>query len=237
MLNQGLTALEIAKRMELPPALERAWHTHGYYGSASHNIKAIYQRYLGWFDGKSAHRWEHPPAEAARRHVDFMGGTDEVLRRARRSFAVADFRWIIQVVNHVVFTEPDNADARTLQADAFEQLGYGSENGTWRNFYLLGAYELRNRPDGTPTTSASPDMMAVLTLDQLFDALAIRVDGPRSRDADIANRWNIHGQEPVALRLRNAVLTHVTGTGPAAGDPHVEISVDLTHCAPSCSAP
>ncbi|MEU9976942.1 alkyl sulfatase dimerization domain-containing protein [Streptomyces sp. NPDC051014] len=228
MLNQGLTGPEIAERMELPPALERAWHTHGYYGSVSHNTKAIYQRYLGWFDGNPAHLWEHPPVEAAERYVEFMGGADEVLRRARQSYADGDHRWVAQVVGHVVFADPDHAEARALQADALEQLGYGSENGTWRNFYLMGAYELRNGPVGTPTVTASPDVIAALTLEQLFDSLAIRVDGPRSWDADITVRWNITGGDTVTMRLRNGVLTHVTGTGPAAADPDVEIGLTET---------
>ncbi|CAL9302601.1 alkyl/aryl-sulfatase [Streptomyces sp. SudanB182_2057] len=225
MLNQGLTGLEIAEEMRLPPALERAWHTHGYYGSVSHNTKAIYQRYLGWFDGNPAHLWEHPPVESAKRYVEFMGGADEVLRRARQSFAAGDFRWVAQVVDHVVFADPDNAEARTLQADALEQLGYGSENGTWRNFYLMGALELRHGSVGTPTVTASPDVLAALSLEQLFDALAIRVDGPRSWDADITVRWNPTGGEPVTQRLRNGVLTHVTGTSPAAAEPDTEITL------------
>ncbi|MFG2966263.1 MULTISPECIES: alkyl/aryl-sulfatase [unclassified Streptomyces] len=223
MLNQGLTGPEIGERMALPPALERAWHTHGYYGSVSHNTKAIYQRYLGWFDGNPAHLWEHPPTESARRYVDFMGGADEVLRRARRSYADGDFRWVAQVVGHVVFADPDHAEARELQADALEQLGYGSENGTWRNFYLMGAYELRNGPVGTPTVTASPDVLAALTLDQLFDSLAIRVDGPRSWDADITVRWNVKDGTPVTIRLRNGVLTHGTG-----GDSTPDVEFTLT---------
>ncbi|MCL3993126.1 alkyl/aryl-sulfatase [Streptomyces lavenduligriseus] len=225
MLNQGLTGLEIAEEMRLPPALERAWHTHGYYGSVSHNTKAIYQRYLGWFDGNPAHLWEHPPVASAKRYVEFMGGADEVLRRARQSFAAGDFRWVAQVVNHVVFADPDNAEARALQADALEQLGYGSENGTWRNFYLMGALELRHGSVGTPTVTASPDVLAALSLEQLFDALAIRVDGPRSWDADITVRWNVTGGEPVTQRLRNGVLTHVRGTSPDAAAPDTEITL------------
>ncbi|MFF3559494.1 alkyl sulfatase dimerization domain-containing protein [Streptomyces sp. NPDC002574] len=205
--------------MELPPALERARHTHGYYGSVSHNTKAIYRRYLGWFDGNPAHLWEHPPVEAARRYVEFMGGAHEVLRRARQSFADGDFRWVAQVVDHVVFAEPDNAEARTLQSEALEQLGYGNENGTWRNFYLMGALELRHGSVGTPTDTASPDILAALTLDQLFDALAIRIDGPRSWDADIAVRWNVAGRDPVTLHLHNGVLRRLPATGPAAPAP------------------
>ncbi|AJP05938.1 alkyl sulfatase [Streptomyces cyaneogriseus subsp. noncyanogenus] len=225
MLNQGLTGPEIAEQIQLPPALERAWHTHGYYGSVSHNTKAVYQRYLGWFDGNPAHLWEHPSTESARRYVEFMGGAGEVLRRARQSYADGDFRWVAQVVDHVVFADPDNAEARALQADALEQLGYGSENGTWRNFYLMGALELRHGPVGTPTATTAPDLLAALTLEQLFDSLAIRIDGPRAWDADITVRWNPTGGEPVTLRLYNGVLTHVTGGGPAAAEPDVEITL------------
>jgi alkyl sulfatase BDS1-like metallo-beta-lactamase superfamily hydrolase len=225
MINEGLTALEIAERIEMPPALERAWHTHGYYGSVSHNAKAIYQRYVGWFDGNPAHLWEHPPVGSAQRYLEFMGGAPEVLRRARQSYADGDFRWVAQVVNHVLFADPDNTEARKLQADALEQLGYGSENGTWRNVYLMGALELRHGSVGTPTSTVAPDLLAALALGQLFDALAIRVDGPRSWDADITVRWNLMGGKSMTMRLRNGVLTHVTGTGPAAGDPDVEITL------------
>lgn len=225
MLNQGLTPLEIAETIQMPPALERAWHTHGYYGSVSHNTKAIYQHYLGWFDGNPAHLWEHPPAEAAARYVDFMGGADAVLRRARDSYAAGDFRWVAQVVNHVLFADPDNTDARALQADALEQLGYGSENGTWRNFYLTGALELREGPVGTPTVTASPDFLRVLPLGQLFDSLAIRVDGPRSWHTDLAIRFRVRDADPITLRLRNGVLGHTTGAAPDGRDPDTEIAL------------
>ncbi|MEV6579074.1 alkyl sulfatase dimerization domain-containing protein [Streptomyces sp. NPDC051582] len=227
MINQGLTGPEIAEEMRLPPALERAWHTQGYYGSVSHNAKAVYQRYMGWFDGNPARLWAHPPTEAAVRYVDFMGGAEEVLRRARQSYAQGDFRWVAEVVGHVVFADPDHAGARALQADALEQLGYGSENGTWRNFYLTGAHELRHGPVGTCATTASEDLINTLTLDQLFDSLAIRVDGPSSWDADVTVRWRFtDGGDPSTLRLKNGVLTHVRGLGPAAGEPDVEIALD-----------
>ncbi|MEU8508553.1 alkyl sulfatase dimerization domain-containing protein [Streptomyces brevispora] len=226
MLNQGMTPLEIAEEMTVPPALERAWNTHGYYGSVSHNVKAAYQHYLGWFDGNPAHLWEHPPTEAAKRYVDFMGGADAVLRRARESFAGGDFRWVAQVVNHVLFADPGNPDARTLQADALEQLGYGSENGTWRNFYLTGALELRVGSVGTPTSTVAPDLLAALTLDQLFDSLAIRVDGPRCWDADLTIRFNPRDADPVTVRLRNGVLVHTTGTTPAAAAPGLDITLE-----------
>ncbi len=209
MLNQGRTGSEIAEDIALPPALENTWHTHGYYGSVSHNVKAIYQRYMGWFDGNPAHLWEHPPVESAKRHVEFMGGADEVLAKARKSFEQGDFRWVAQVVNYVVFADPDNPAARELLADTYEQLGYGAECGTWRNFFLMGAYELRNGSVGTPTTTAATDIVAALTVDQLFDAVALRVDGPASWDAHIIIDWVFTDeQRRHRTELRNGLLVH-----------------------------
>ena len=189
MMNQGYVGAEIAELIELPPALEAAWHTTGYYGSVSHNVKAIYQRYLGWFDGNPAHLWEHPPVEQAVRYVEFMGGADAALAQAEESFAAGDFRWVATVVNHVIFADPTNAAARELQARTFEQLGFGAENGTWRNFFLTGAHELRHGNVGTPASTASADLLAVLTVDQLFDSVKIRVNGPRSWHEHVVIDW------------------------------------------------
>ncbi|AHH16923.1 alkyl/aryl-sulfatase-like protein [Nocardia nova SH22a] len=218
-LNKGATGIEIAETITLPPALEAAWNTHGYYGSVSHNVKAIYQRYMGWFDGNPATLWQHPPIESAKRHVEFMGGADAVVAKARESFAAGDFRWVAQVLNYVIFAEPEHAEARALQADTFDQLGYGSENGTWRNFFLMGAYELRNGSVGTPTVASAPDIAAALTVEQLFDAVALRVDGPKAWAADITIDWRITDENIVhRVHLRNGVLVHfdVTGEVPAA---------------------
>ena len=178
MLNKGFVGSEIAEQMTLPPALENAWSTHGYYGSVSHNVKAIYQRYLGWFNGNPAQLWEHTPVEKAKRYVDLGGGADAVVANGQAAFDTGDYRWAAEVLSHVVFAEPDHTPARELLADTLEQLGYGSENGTWRNFYLSGAYELRNGQFGTPTVTASPDMVAQLSPDMLFDAMAVQVNGP-----------------------------------------------------------
>ncbi len=178
MLNQGMVGSEIAEAIVLPPALEQSWATRGYYGSVNHNVKAVYQRYLGWFDGNPAHLWEHPPVESAVRYVEFMGGAEAVVAKARESFDAGDLRWVVTVLNHVLFANPDHAAAQELQAAAFTQLGYGAENGTWRNFFLSGATELRDGNFGTPTASASPDILAALGIGQVFDALAIRVNGP-----------------------------------------------------------
>ncbi|MFQ6328145.1 alkyl/aryl-sulfatase [Nocardia sp. CWNU-33] len=209
LLNQGYVGDEIAEMIALPPATENAWHTHGYYGSVSHNVKAIYQRYMGWFDGNPAHLWEHSPVESAQRHVEFMGGADEVLRKAQVSYDAGDYRWVAQVVNYVIFADPTNTAAKALQANTFEQLGYGSENATWRNFYLSGAYELRNGTFGTPSKPDSPSVLAALTVEQIFDVWALRVDGPKAWDRRAVVDWHISDENRIhRLELRNGLLTH-----------------------------
>jgi alkyl sulfatase BDS1-like metallo-beta-lactamase superfamily hydrolase len=212
LLNKGHTGAEIAEMIELPPSLARESHCREYYGSISHNVKAIYQRYMGWFDGNPAHLWEHTPVAKAQRYVEFMGGSEAVLARARESFAAADYRWVAEVVGHVVFAEPDNVAARQLQADALEQLGYGAENATWRNFFLMGAKELREGISGTPTAAAPPDIVANLSVAQLLDAMAIRLDGPRAWEKQLRIDWLVTApDEEHALTLRNGVLSHRRG--------------------------
>jgi alkyl sulfatase BDS1-like metallo-beta-lactamase superfamily hydrolase len=209
MLNQGLVGSEIAEAMQLPPVLEQAWHARGYYGSVSHNVKAIYQRYMGWYDGNPAHLWEHPPIERAQRYVAAMGGADAVLTGARQAIEAGDLRWAVEILDHLIFAEPALETARTLQADAFEQLGFGSENGTWRSAFLAAATELREGAFGTPTSADSPDFMAALSPEQVFDAIAIRVDGPRSWHVSLSLGIVLADtDERYRLDLRNGVLVH-----------------------------
>jgi alkyl sulfatase BDS1-like metallo-beta-lactamase superfamily hydrolase len=207
-LNQGHTGIEIAETFQMPPALEKAWHTHGYYGSVSHNVKAVYQRYMGWFDGNPARLWQHPPEASAPRYVAAMGGVDRVVELARSAFDEGDFRWAATLLDHVIFTDEYHGAARDLYAHTLEQLAYGAENAVWRNFFLSGAAELRDGNFGTPT-KAAPTMLAQLTPDQMFDALAINVNGPRAWDlnlaidvtfADVATNYRVS--------LRNGVLVH-----------------------------
>ena len=212
LLNKGYTGAEIAEAIELPPSLAREWHCREYYGSISHNTKAIYQRYMGWFDGNPAHLWEHPPAEQSRRYVEFMGGAEAVLAKARESFEAGDYRWVAEVVNRVVFADPENREARELQADALEQLGYGAENASWRNFFLMGAKELREGVSGTPTSSAPPDVLAHLTVSQLLDAMAVRLDGPRAWEHHLQIDWVVTDpDEQHSIVVRNGVLSHRPG--------------------------
>jgi alkyl sulfatase BDS1-like metallo-beta-lactamase superfamily hydrolase len=213
LLNLGHTGPEIAEMLELPPALEQSWSTHGYYGSVSHNVKAIYQRYMGWYDGNPARLWQYPPREKAKRYVEFMGGADEAVAKARRSFEAGDLRWAAEVLDHVMFAEPGHAEAKQLLADVFEQLGFGSENGTWRCEFLSAATELRAGNFGTPTQTVSLDIVAHLSPEMLFDALAIQIDGPKAWDLDLAIRWDLpdHGAA-YRTTVRNGVLTYVKGS-------------------------
>ena len=185
-LNQGFTGIEIAEDFAMPPALDKAWHAHGYYGSVSHNVKAVYQRYMGWFDGNPGRLWQHPPEAAAPRYVAAMGGIDKVVEIAQQAFDEGDFRWAATLLDHAIFTDENHDGARQLYADTLEQLAYGSETATWRNFFLAGATELRDGNFGTPTQTASTSMAAQLTPEQMFDVLAISVNGPRAWDLDIA---------------------------------------------------
>lgn len=216
LVNQGLTGPQAAEAVRLPPALEDAWHARGYYGSVSHNVKAVYQRYMGWYDGNPAHLWQLPAPESSRRYVAWMGGADAVVTRARSAFDEGDLRWVVEVLDHVVQSEPDHAAARTLLADAHEQLGFGSENGTWRSVYLSAAHELRHGAFGTPASTASAEVVAKLTVDQLLDGLAIRVDAPRCWDERIDLDLEVDGDTAVRVTLRNGVLVHGgSARGPA----------------------
>lgn len=209
LLNQGYTGAEIAEMFEMPPALDKAWHTHGYYGSVSHNVKAIYQRYMGWFDGNPARLWPHPPEVLASRYVDAMGGVDRVVELARQAFDSGDFRWAATLLDHAVFTDSTHGDARQLYADTLEQLAYGAENATWRNFFLSGAAELRDGNFGTATQTTSQSLLSQLTPEQIFDTLAISVNGPRAWDLDLALDITLTDLDTnYRLTLRNGVLVY-----------------------------
>ena len=218
MMNQGYVGSEIAETLEMPPALVAAWHTHGYYGSVSHNVKAVYQRYLGWYEGNPARLWPHPPEESGRRYVAAMGGVEAAVRVAGEAFAEGDYRWAAQLLDHVLFADPSHQGARSLQADTFEQLGYGTENGTWRCAYLAGATELRDGQFGTPTTAASGDLLAALTVTQIFDSIAVRVDGPRAWDHRVTISWTFTDEDTsYVTELRNGALNHHTVPAPWPG--------------------
>ncbi len=208
-LNQGHTGVEIAENFTMPPALEQAWHTRGYYGSVNHNVKAVYQRYMGWFDGNPGRLWPHPPEQAGPRYVAAMGGIDRVVQLAQEAFDAGDFRWAATLLDHAIFTDEDHAGARTLYADTLEQLGYGAECATWRNFFLSGSTELRTGNFGTPVSTQAPTMLSQLTPEQMFDVLAISVNGPRAWNLDLALDVTFADLGAnYRLTLRNGVLVY-----------------------------
>ncbi|MFE9428343.1 alkyl/aryl-sulfatase [Kitasatospora sp. NPDC006697] len=218
LMNKGYVGAEIAEMIEMPPALQAAWHTHGYYGSVSHNVKAVYQRYLGWYSGHPADLWEHPPVETAKRYVDCMGGVDQVLSKARAYAVDGDLRFAAQLLKHAVFAAPESTEAKSRLADVFEQLGFGAENGTWRNCYLVGAHELRHGV--IPTGIHASSLMGALTVPQFFDSLAIRVDGPKAWDLRIVTDWHFTDlDERYRLTLTNGVLSYTALATAGANTP------------------
>jgi alkyl sulfatase BDS1-like metallo-beta-lactamase superfamily hydrolase len=172
--NHGHNATEIAEMLTLPPEFREHSHLAGYYGHLAHNIKAVFQRYLSWYDGNPANLWKLPPVEGGQRYVRAMGGAEALLAAAQRSFDEGDYRWVAELLNHLVFADPSNTAARELQADTFEQLGYQSESATFRNAYLTGAQELRNGtlPSRPVRRTGYQDAM---TVEQMFDTLAVRL--------------------------------------------------------------
>lgn len=224
MINKGMTGAEIAEVIELPPAITNTWSTHGYYGSVFHNVRAVYQRYMGWFDGNPARLWAHAPQAAAERHVAALGGVDRTVELAQNAYDTGDFRWAATLLDYAVFTDSDHAGARSLYADTLEQLAYGSENGTWRNFFLSGATELRQGNFGTPVGANSPTIMAQLSPEQIFDSIAITVDGPRAWDLDLAFDITFTDlARSYHLTLSNGVLIHLERTPDGSAPLHLTL--------------
>ena len=220
LLNHGLTATEIAETIRLPKSLDGAWHARGYYGHIRHNVKAIYQKYLGWYDANPANLDPLPPVEAGKKFVEYMGGADAILGRAKKDFDKGEFRFIAQALSHLVFAEPDNAAARAMLADTFEQLGYLAESSTWRNAYLFGAQELR---EGIPKAPGRPPMpretLAALRTGQLWDMLGVRLNGPKAEGKHIVLNWAFTDTgEKFALTLENCALTYAEGVQASNAD-------------------
>src|ERR1700716_1228743 len=220
LLNHGLTATEIAETIRLPKSLDGAWHARGYYGHIRHNVKAIYQKYLGWYDANPANLDPLPPVEAGRKFVEYMGGADAILGRAAKDLDKGEFRFIAQALSHLVFAEPDNAMARAMLADTFEQLGYLAESSTWRNAYLFGAQELRlGMPNAPPRPPMPRETLAALRTGQLWDVLGVRLNGPKAEGKHIVLNWRFTDtSESFVLTLENCALTYVAGAqGATAG--------------------
>ncbi|GAA1956594.1 alkyl/aryl-sulfatase [Kitasatospora viridis] len=224
LINQGRTPAEIAEELQLPPAIASVWANQGYYGSLSHNVKGIYQRYLGWFDGNPAHLWELPPVEEARRWVEVLGGNAAVREQAERYARAGDLRFAVTLLNHAVFNDPDDRAARDQLAGLYTTLAHGAENAVWRNFYLTGALELTEGVQTAQRTGAGIDMFLALTVGQLLDGLAVRLNGPRAWDSSLAVDWFVEDAY-WHLRLAHGVLTWTTDDRP---DPTAGLTMTMT---------
>jgi alkyl sulfatase BDS1-like metallo-beta-lactamase superfamily hydrolase len=226
LANKGFTRDEIAEQFKLPPALDNTWANRGYYGSISHNVKATYVLYLGWYTGDPATLHALPPVEASKHYVEFMGGADAVLKKAKQSYDKGDYRWVAQVVNHVVFADPNNKAARELEADALEQLGYQSENGTWRNHYLTGAKELREGVKKLPTpNTASPDTVRAMSTELFLDYLSVRLNREKAGNAKAVFNFDFGKEDGVyKVEMENGVLSHTKGVKDANADATVTLT-------------
>jgi alkyl sulfatase BDS1-like metallo-beta-lactamase superfamily hydrolase len=220
LLNEGYTPAEIAETLKLPASLAGDWRVRGYYGTLAHNSKAVYQRYLGWYDSNPANLSPLPPVEQAKKTIDYMGGAEAVLKRAREDFKAGQYRWVATVANSLVFADPKNQAARDLGADALEQLGYQAESAPWRNEYLTGAIELRGGIPKLPATNTlSADTLQGISLDLLFDFLGVRLNAEKAEGKKIVLNWTFTDvNEKLTLNLENSALTHVSGKLSANAD-------------------
>jgi alkyl sulfatase BDS1-like metallo-beta-lactamase superfamily hydrolase len=224
MASNGMTPIEIAEAMVLPESL-RSFPNRGYYGTARHNARAVYDFYFGWFDGNPANLDPLPPPEEGKRYVEAMGGVDAVIVKARAAYDQGDYRWAATLLDHVVFSAPGNDAARGLLARTYDQLGYQAESGPWRDVYLTGAQELRHGIRRSSALAHAAGFLNSIPLDQFFTVVATRLNGPRAAGQRVTVNFVFKDLgETIVVRLENAVLHHK----PAAADPLADATVTLT---------
>ncbi|WP_309261887.1 alkyl/aryl-sulfatase [Lysobacter arvi] len=209
LMNKGYTGTEIADMIQLPPSLAKAWYSRGYYGTVKHDSRAVYQRYMGFYDGNPSTLDQLPPEPAAKKYVEYMGGSAAVLQKAKADYDKGEYRWVAEAVKQVVFADPNNAEAKNLLADTYEQLGYQAEAGTWRSIYLMGAHELRNGVPKAPALDLTgPDTIAAMPPDQLFSYWGVRMNGPKAAGKDMTLGFDFADlRKQYTLMVRNGALT------------------------------
>jgi alkyl sulfatase BDS1-like metallo-beta-lactamase superfamily hydrolase len=223
LANLGYTGGEISQMVKLPKSLASEWFNRDYYGAIQNNVRAIYTRYFGWYDGNAANLNPLPPEETAGRLVEYMGGAGEVLKKARQAFEKGEYRWVAQVLNLIVFDDPENMEARNLEADALEQLGYQQESATFRNAYLVGAQELRTGIN-VGFFSRSLSMYLGMPEEDLFEALAVTLNGPKAEDKKMSIHFIfVDSQHRYLLKLENSVMHSFKGK---SDSPDLTITVD-----------
>lgn len=212
-INQGYTMDEISHMIALPEDLAKIWYIRQYYGTVAHNSKAVYQRYMGWYDANPVHLWQLPPTESAQKFVEYMGDPDEILRKAKEDFDNGEYQWVAEVTNILVFADPANLDARYLCADALEQLAYQAESGIWRNAYLSGVQELRHgtTSDDNLRPTVTPDTMAAMSPNMIFDYLGIALDANAAQDLNLIMNFDFTDSEPYLVRILSGVVLYQKG--------------------------
>jgi alkyl sulfatase BDS1-like metallo-beta-lactamase superfamily hydrolase len=231
LMNKGLTPTEIAAEIEVPPALAETWSARGYYGTVSHNVRAVYQRYLGYFDGVPAHLDPLPLAEAARRYVELAGGAEAATAAVREALDRGEDRWAAELAHHLVFAEPENREPAELEAEALERLGFAAESAIWRNYLLAGARELREGVQGSRSTEAAgADVARSLPVEMVFDAMGVRLNGPRAHDVRLVVNWDFTDLgRRWTMTVENGALSTVEGRLADDADATIELTRDALH--------
>jgi alkyl sulfatase BDS1-like metallo-beta-lactamase superfamily hydrolase len=227
LFNQGLTPGEIAEQLKLPASLQTSFHNRDYYGTIRHNARAVYQEYLGWYDGNPANLNPLPPVEAGQRYVELAGGPESLMQRAQAAYDEADYRWVAELLNHLVFAEPGNREAKALLAASYDQLGYQAESGPWRDVYLTGAYELRHgAPEQGLNIAMMEEVLRETPVQRFFDSMAVRLNGPDAEDTELSVNFVFSDLgESYLLTIDNAVLHHK----PSAADQSADATLILSH--------
>lgn len=209
-INQGYTSTEIANMIELPEALNKVWYTRQYYGTLKHNVKAIYQKYMGWYDANPVHLDELEPTEYAKKLVEYLGDADEVLEMAKSDYEKGEYQWVAQITNTLVYADPENEQAKYLCADALEQLGYQAESGAWRNAYLVAASELRNGTDMYPPSAVTGSGSTAQQMDMqtTLDYMGIMLDSTKLADKSFTINLQVANDQNYLLKVHHGVLLY-----------------------------
>ena len=229
LMNKGFTINEIPEQIKMPKSLKKVWSTQGYYGSKSHNVRAIYNYYLGYFDGNPSHLDPIPPSQEAKHYVEALGGPDKVYNLGKEAYNTGKYKWASTLLNHLVFYDPDNKKARLLLANALTQLGYQAKSGPWRNFYLTGAKELREGPpEKNPGPTREKEILATLPIEKIFSFMAIQLDANKAEGKKISVNWHFSDtNEKYRMVLENSVLNHWQVSNLEKADATITITRDL----------
>ena len=211
-MNQGLTQNEVAYKIKLPDALQKVWYTRQYYGTVAHNSKAVYEKFMGWYDANPVNLNKLPPVDTAKKTVEYMGGSKAILEKAKKDYEAGKYQWVAEVTNQIVFAEPKNQEARNLCADAMEQLAYQAESGTWRNAYLCAAKELRNGSVPFINSGGGEDVRKKMGSELMLDYIGISLNSDEAQDLNFTANLNLTDTgEKYLLTVKSGILVYQKG--------------------------